>query len=404
MKILESNWEQHFIQESQLLEDKLSRGEIAPMASRLKMALENNILDWSTYSLWAQQNYLLPVLKRGLYKDQVILLQKKINAHKAEFSHFNLQKLQMIALEKWENTLIVLGLEPSETLNSLGIEYILVLTPPEIITTLAGEALQDAPMIALPGAVPAPPALPAAPSSTTDNTELFDLADDSQSDESSSNSVKTDSSEDSSENLTPIDLPKFDDHSDGQTNVNFNELLNAIPNHGASSSAPATASSQHQAKKTFEKSAVSEKSAPEASENGNFVSSIDTIQYWNKINQDHNSLSVDARKYFDGYAVLKISQGKTDLFRLDEELQNEKLDPSLFTFNLDEPFFANLLKNRNTDSVSLKLLNKSILDFNYVCATPLFLGDKAVGFILGFKIAAMNEQDENALYRLMQSA
>lgn len=401
MKILESNWEQHFIQESQLLEDKLARGEITPMSSRLgsrlAMALENNILEWAKYSVWAQNNYLLPVLKRGLYKDQVITLQKKINTFKAELSKFDLQKLQMIAIDKWENKLIILGLEPLEALNSLNIEYILVLTPPEIITTLMGEALQDAPLMTIPGAVPSPP-VPAVKNTEPDASALFDLSENNKSAEnhSSDEDVNIDSDEHGSNQLTPLDLPKFDDHDSGETAVNFNELL--IPVAAAATDSIAKPDS----KSPVESSNLSNND--QSGRSGDIVSSVDNIQYWNKINQDHNALSADARKHFDGYAVLKIINNKTELFKLDEELQSEKLEASLFHFNLNDPFFANLLKNKTTDSVSLKILGKTILDFNYVCATPLFLGDKPVGFILGFKINAMNEQDENALYRLMQSA
>lgn len=409
MKILESNWEQHFIQESQLLEDKLARGEITPMSSRLgsrlALALENNILEWANYSVWAQQNYLLPVLKRGLYKDQVITLQKKISSFKAEFSKFDLQKFQMIAIDKWENKLIILGLEPLEALNSMNIEYILVLTPPEIITTLMGEALHEAPLMAIPGAVPAPP-VPMAKETAADAAALFDLSDQLKSGETHSpdEDSKNDSDDNSSEKLTPLDLPKFDDHEFGETNVNFNELL--VPGSTENSAKPvAQAPVKTETAKPISKAPIeSSNLIDNDSSNGNFVSSIDNIQYWNKINQEHNTLSADARKYFDGYAVLKITNSKTELFKLDEELQAEKLEASLFQFNLNDPFFTNLLKSKTTDSVSLKILGKTILDFNYVCATPLFLGEKPVGFILGFKINAMNEQDENALYRLMQSA
>ncbi len=419
MKNLDSRWEQHFIQESQLLEDKLSRGEIIPMASRLKMALENNILEWANYCVWAQQNYLLPVLKRGLYKDQVITLQKKVSSFKAEVSRYDLQKYQMLAVDRWENKLIILGLEPIEALNALNIEYILVLTPPEIITTLMGEALQEGPIMAIPGVVPMPPTPGSDKKMESDATALFDLTDDSKDSEKESDEEahsKKEGDHEGSDKPTPLDLPQFGDL---DSSVNFNELLVAVT--PASTTAPSANTSKVADKKVEEKTSVKEvpakpaakkttpgKPVPEfggsAAENNNFVNSIDTIQYWNKINQEHNSLSSDARKHFDGYAVLKISGQKTELFKLDEELQAEKLDPNIFAYDLSENFFVNLVKTRTTDSISLKMLRTTILDFNYVCATPLFLGDKPVGFILGFKISAMNQQDEDALYRLMQSA
>ena len=89
---------------------------------------------------------------------------------------------------------------------------------------------------------------------------------------------------------------------------------------------------------------------------------------------------------------------------MDEELLAENLDPAIFSFNTDDTFFANILKTQTADSISLKMLKISVLDFNYVCAMPLFLGGKPVGLILGFKISAMNEQDETALYNLMKTA
>ena len=413
MKILDSQWEQHFIQESQLLEDKLARGELTPLASRLKIALENNILEWSNYSVWAQQNYLLPVLKRGLYKDQIIAMQKKINSIKAEYSAYELHQNQLVVFDKWEGKAIILGLEPHNLMNTFKFDYILVLAPPEIITALMNEPTQQTPIFGLTNVVtpmPAPPGSVVEVKPTVEEN-ILDLSSDIEDDDSSSEDSHGE--DDGDEKATHLELPVFDDQ---EHTVNFNELLSAVASttgktetqtqqpkpKAANSTAPALTTPP--VVKTTVAPAAVKPADDEENPPSDFVASLDTTQYWNKINQDHSTMSSNVRKYFDGYVVVNLNQRKTELFKMDEELQSEKLDPAIFSFNIEDTFFANILKTRTADSISLKMLQISVLDFNYVCAMPLFLGEKPVGFILGFKISAMNQQDETALFNLMRTA
>jgi hypothetical protein len=407
MKILDSQWEQHFIQESQLLEDKLARGELAPSASRLKIALENNILEWSNYSLWAQKNYLLPVLKRGLYKDQIIAMQSKINAIKDEYSSYELKQNHMVVFDKWENKAIILGLEPNNLMNTFKFDYILVLAPPEIITALLDNSLTATPSISLAATSPQMPALPGSiPEVKLPDEDLLKLGSESKSeDENPEDSNDPDSEDSDNQNkATHLELPNLEHQ---ENTVNFNELLTAVATTAPKTEAKASSPKSEKAvihPATGPVTPLSKSEIDEENTASDFVASLDTTQYWNKMIQDHTALSSNVRKYFDGYVVVKINHKKTELFKMDEELQSENLDPSLFSFDIADTFFANIIKTRTADSISLKLLKVTILDFNYVCATPLFLGDRPVGLILGFKINSMNEQDETALFNLIKTA
>lgn len=126
--------------------------------------------------------------------------------------------------------------------------------------------------------------------------------------------------------------------------------------------------------------------------------SITGYTVWNLIDTNHNSSSELARKQFDAYMVLKIVDTETKVYKMDEDLLKEELNPSLFCYNLSlENVFSDLYKSGQTTSVSLEKLGLTILDFKYACISPLKLGPLVLGFLVGFKIEKTTEQDENAL-------
>lgn len=119
---------------------------------------------------------------------------------------------------------------------------------------------------------------------------------------------------------------------------------------------------------------------------------------WSLVDSNHNLSSELARKQFDAYMVLKIVENETKVYKMDEDLMKEDLNPSLFSYNLNlENAFSDLYKSGKTSSVSLENLGLTILDFKYACISPLKLGPQVLGFLVGFKIEKTTDQDENAL-------
>ena len=123
---------------------------------------------------------------------------------------------------------------------------------------------------------------------------------------------------------------------------------------------------------------------------------------WSQIEDNHQNLSEIVRKKFDGYVVLKLNDGYTSLFKMDEDLIKENLSEGLFKYQIsgDNPF-AQVYKSQMTESFNLEQLGLVILDFKYACITPLKLGPQVLGFIIGFKISAMTAADEETLESIL---
>lgn len=431
MKFLESTWEQHFISESQLLEEMLSRGDIKAHGSRLQIAIENNILDWNRYSGWAQDAYELPLLKRGLYKDQIAEMKQKIEETKQilgdKFDSDILDQLKAIPFCEWDGTFFLLALEPLPRMIELKFDFLLVLAPPEIITVLSDSArlestttkaqtlssrehtttkIPQAPNIDSTLVVDSPPLTQDANGAkvlsppkiqgpfldpmamSQGNTEEEDEKPSSKKKSSTSESKKDHSEAEDKE--TPLEISMDSKVAD---DVDFGALLSAVVQQ----------SGVKETKTSAAKPTASPKAKSEISPNE--MKLVDPENYWKKVDTDHENMSATARRNFDGYVVLRLVGNQTSLFKMDEELEKENLSPALFAFNVEtQTFFRDCLRSRKTDSTSFKKLELSILDFNYLCATPLFLGDRPIGFILGFKVDKLNEQDEVALQKISESA
>lgn len=112
----------------------------------------------------------------------------------------------------------------------------------------------------------------------------------------------------------------------------------------------------------------------------------------------HEENTVRARKNFDAYLVLSISNNCTQVYRMDEDLKKENLPSDYFEFSLKEqnPFQESFLNNE-TKTFQLSDLNLTILDFTHATVTPLKRGHALIGFLLGLKTSHCQNEDEKAL-------
>ena len=452
MKFLESTWEQHFISESQLLEEMLTRGELRAHGSRLQIAIENNILDWNRYSQWAQNHYELPLLKRGLYKDQIEEMKLKIAETKQilgeKIDENLLVQLKVVPYAFWDGVFFVLTAEPQPRMIELKFDFLPVLAPPEIITVLSENVIAES-TVSKVRSIPSPAApielslnIPAVNSSqavvTNASQEPANQTKDSATSQDPSvpskpgekilsppkiqgpfldpmlmaqNSVSEDEAEKPAKKKQAADVKKDDSDDDDKksaleipmdatisTDVDFGALLSAVVQQsGVKDDKKSKAVKTPPTPKTADDKKTNDKSS--------HMKLVDPENYWKKVGNEHETMSSSARKNFDGYAVLRLVGNQTSLFKMDEELEKESVPASAFAFNVEtQSFFRDCLRSRKTDSTSFKKLELKILDFNYLCATPLFLGDRPVGFILGFTVDKLNEQDEIALQKLSESA
>jgi hypothetical protein len=131
-----------------------------------------------------------------------------------------------------------------------------------------------------------------------------------------------------------------------------------------------------------------------------------TTQVWNTLRDKHEDFSMIARKKFDAYIVLKVTPDmKTELYKMDEDLEKEELNKSVFSYNLkeDNPF-QNVYNNHFTETFNINQLGLKILDFKYACISAIKLGPKVVGFIVGFKTTHLSQDDITTLESITEKA
>lgn len=127
---------------------------------------------------------------------------------------------------------------------------------------------------------------------------------------------------------------------------------------------------------------------------------------WQNLETHHNDFSDIARKSFDAYVVLRVTaKQKTELYKMDEDLEKEKLDTALFSYDLSaENPFANVYKNHFTETFNINQLGLKILDFKYACISAIKLGPKVVGFLVGFKTTHLSQDDITTLESISEKA
>jgi len=131
-----SDWEHYFTEEALLVEEMLLSGDMALLnQSRIRIALENKILNWTSYTHWlkAQTNYA--VIKSDLYENEIELLKNKYLENKKIFEHYEIWSADLIAIESWDNQIIVLGLLPTEKI-SIVPNCIFIFCPPMILNLI----------------------------------------------------------------------------------------------------------------------------------------------------------------------------------------------------------------------------------------------------------------------------
>jgi len=131
------NWEDFFLQESLELEEKLPNFDLESMRkSKIRLLLENKILNWAKYESWVLKNLGCASLKNGVKDD--ILKNFITNSQQAFeiYSNYDFWSEDLLPIFIWQNQLIVFGLHYDANLIKIK-EHIFILAPPEVLTYFA---------------------------------------------------------------------------------------------------------------------------------------------------------------------------------------------------------------------------------------------------------------------------
>ena len=131
------NWEEVFIQQAIELEEKMNSIDLSALnQSRLRIALEKNILNWNDYKNWLSTEINCSILNDSIDINKKNDLLKRSSIAYEAFSHYQFWSEDLIPLDTWDENLIVIGLERNERLNELP-KAIFILASPEVLTTFA---------------------------------------------------------------------------------------------------------------------------------------------------------------------------------------------------------------------------------------------------------------------------
>ena len=126
---------------------------------------------------------------------------------------------------------------------------------------------------------------------------------------------------------------------------------------------------------------------------------------WDFISERHDEYCFEAKKQFTAYVVLKVNDGKTEVFKMDPDLEKEQINEKLFEYKLtDQNPFAKVHDSGVSESFNANQLNLNLLNFKYVCITALKRDNKVVGFLVGFKSGNLSENDQVLLEDLAKEA
>jgi len=137
------NWEEVFIQEALDLEEKMTTLDAADLnKSRLRLALENEILDWKKYQLWITSELNCPSLKDDIDPAQLDEMASKARETLATVSHHEFWNENLMPIDTWDGNLLVIGLEKNHQLVEVP-NCIFMVAPPSVLAAFASHLFSE---------------------------------------------------------------------------------------------------------------------------------------------------------------------------------------------------------------------------------------------------------------------
>lgn len=139
MDYLKTNlkWEDFFIKESVELGEKISGYDMDALSkSKIRLSLENKILDWNRYESWVIENLGCASLKKDV--NDSILNDLLINSRQAYnlYSNYDFWNEDLVPVLMWESQLIVFGIHFNENLLKIQ-NHVFILAPPDVLSFFA---------------------------------------------------------------------------------------------------------------------------------------------------------------------------------------------------------------------------------------------------------------------------
>lgn len=138
-----ATWDQFFQTELETLQQKMPSFDIESLSkSKLRLSIENKILDWKKYEAWAIETYGCTSLKENVTDS--VLKGFSIGAQQAYdlYATHSFWNQDLLPVAIWENQLIVVGLQYHTGLQKIP-NHIFVLAHPKALNFFASILLKD---------------------------------------------------------------------------------------------------------------------------------------------------------------------------------------------------------------------------------------------------------------------
>ena len=142
-----ASWEAHFTHELEALQQKIPTFDVESLSkSRLRLSLENKILDWKKYEAWATEALGCASIKDNIAEN--ILKTYLISAQQAYalYANHTFWSQDLLPMFIWENQLVVFGLQYNPNLVKIQ-NHIFILAPPRVLSFFASHLLQNKPFV-----------------------------------------------------------------------------------------------------------------------------------------------------------------------------------------------------------------------------------------------------------------
>jgi len=387
------NWEDYFQDSILSVEEYLSKNssdKLLQNKSKLQIALDQKFLTWFEYKEWAKEHYGYPVLN-VVDSRKLLQLQKNYQNRHNLFTTPNIWSEDLIAIDQWDEQLIILGLEPNEKLYQIK-NYIFILCSPELLKIIS----QDQNHISQEISHEIPAHLKTAVDDNNNESSEFkiELIDDSEISIDEQEISATDAT------LTSVDTEDLLSFDPIETPVVLENLTASIEktvltNENALTNQLVDDESQETTEETKSIFGYEKDSTTNMND-----------RIWNNLAEHHDAYATKVRKQFDAYLVLKVTaEQTTEVYRMDEDLAKEDINFNVFKYDLKTTNpFQNVYKNHYTETFNISQLGLKILDFRYVCVSVLKLGTKVVGFLVGFKTTNLSQEDISTLESISEKA
>lgn len=128
-------------------------------------------------------------------------------------------------------------------------------------------------------------------------------------------------------------------------------------------------------------------------------------EVWDLVNERYEEYCFESKKQYDAFLILRINYDTTKIFKMDPDLEQLNINDKLFEYNIKQQnAFKQIIESETSLTTSASQLGLDLLNYDFVCITPVKRSQTVVGFFMGFKNIKPTEDDIKLLEDLSKES